>query len=64
MTLFISQLLMLLFVWNFFWQPTNHFFLLHTNYAYIRSSCIYEDVNYLLKIIYIFGNYPKLCWAS
>jgi len=25
---------------------TNRFFLIHTQYASIRSSCIYEDVNY------------------
>jgi len=25
---------------------TNRFFLIHITYAYIWSSCIYEDVNY------------------
>ena len=25
---------------------TKRFFLIHTKYASIRSSCIYEDVNY------------------
>ena len=25
---------------------TNRFFLLHTQYASIRRSCVYEDVNY------------------
>ena len=47
----IFQLLMLLFVWNFFGNPLHKLFLLklmHTKYAFIWSSCIilYEDVNY------------------
>jgi len=25
---------------------TNRFFLIHTKYASIRSSCVYENVNY------------------
>ena len=25
---------------------TNRLFLIHTKYASVRSSCIYEDVNY------------------
>ena len=36
-------------IWvEFFWATlsTNRFFLIHTQYASIRSSCIYEDVNY------------------
>jgi len=33
---------------NLIWASfsTNRFFLMHTKYASIRSSCIYEDVNY------------------
>ena len=27
-------------------DSTNRFFLIHIKYASIRSSCIYEDVNY------------------
>jgi len=48
-----------------FWATlsANRFFLIHTKNASIRSSCIYEDVNYPLEMIYIFWNYPKLCWV-
>ena len=37
---------MLLCVWKLFWQPTPTVTSMHTYYVSIRSSCIYEDVNY------------------
>jgi len=43
---------------------TNRFFLTHTMYASIRSSCIFEDVNYPFEddlYITYYINYPKLC---
>ena len=64
MSMSIFQLLMLLFVWKpFFGNPLHQpFFLIHTKYASIRSSCRYEDVNYPFKDdLYKLWNYPKLC---
>ena len=43
----IFQVFKLLFMWKLISTlSTNRFFLIHTKYASIRSSCIYEDVNY------------------
>ena len=51
MSMSVFQLLMLLFVWKPVWQPSppTVVFLIHTKYASIRSSCMYEDVNYPFK---------------
>ena len=52
MSMYIIQLLMLLYVRKLTFLATlstNRFFLIHKTYASIRSSCIYEDVNYLFE---------------
>jgi len=65
MSMSIFQLLMLLFVWKHFWQPSPPtVFFKYTQSMHLLGHPAYMKMwIILMKMIFIFWNYCKLCWA-